>query len=398
MRRPSLEVRCGAVFLAAGLVYLLVRLKYLGLRDLLPWDDGWYNSITLWGYISDGGYASEQNVAFFPLHAYAVRYFAALVPIPVWAAQIAVSILFSVAGAMLLAHVMRRHLAPRYVLMGSFLIAFSPFAIFLYNGYSESAYFFATALLLHSVVGRVHPALGVIAVLIASLTRPWGIITGIILAICLAWRWLERPADRALSPNLVVLATCLAALAFIGITFYFQYAFGDPLMFLHGATVWNVQPTTSLQWGVLTANGLGFALGYFRETPFHSMAVGATLYLAGIVVFLLARRWLPREVSVFVAAHALAFYFMIYWSTHGVLNAGRYSLLLYPAAFFALIVFQRIDQVLRPQPAQAAAEPTGARPAFIAEPLPTLGYVVAIAFVALYLRYATDFVNVRWVS
>jgi hypothetical protein len=299
---------------------------------------------------------------------------------------------------MLLARVMARYFAPRYVLMGSVLVAFSPFAIFLYNGYSESAYFFASALLLYALTDRPRVGLAVAAVLIASVARPWGIVAALVMATSLVLRWWEHPQERSLAPNRIVFALCVASLGFVGITWYFDRAFGDPLIFLNGAAVWS-SPTTSLKWGALTAEGLGFALGKFRESPFHSMAIGATLYLSGILACMLARRWFPREITLYVAIHAIAFYFLTYWSTHGVLNSGRYSLLLFPVAFFALVVFQRIDRVVAPDSGTTAAAALPApRPAFIGTPLPSLAYATAVAFFALYLRYASDFVNSRWVS
>ena len=114
-----------------------------------------------------------------------------------------------------------------------------------------------------------------------------------------------------------------------------------------------------------------------------------------VTVTLLARRWLPRQWFVLIGVHAVAFYLLTYRSSHGVLNAGRYSLLLFPAAFYALAVLRRVDVALGPgNAARGAPSPR----AFEGEPLPVLGYLVMPLFVVLFLRYAADFMQYRWVS
>jgi hypothetical protein len=385
---------CASVFLLAGLAFQAVRVRYLGLAGDAPWDAGWYHSIARDGYTFDGDLTAERNVAFFPLHPFVVRWLVAATGAPIWATQTAVSIAFSAAGGFLLARALLPSLAPRYVAMGAFLIAFSPFAIYLYNGYSESAYFFAVCLLMYALRERPRLALAALAVILASLARPWGILTGAVLAVCLLYR---HGRDDGPSLPAIVLTLCAASLGFIGITMYFDARFGDPLLFIHATSVWD-RTTTSFRSSVLTAQGIFEGLSRFRESASNSLAVGVVLYLVAIAVTALARRWLPRDWFVLVAFHAVAFYFLTYRSPHAVLNAGRYSLLLFPAAFYALAVFRRIDVALGPADLPRTGNAVRPTRAFEGEPLPVLGYLVVPLFVVLFLRYAADFVQYRWVS
>lgn len=396
MTTKSAPWLCSGAFLLAGLALLAVRLRYFGFAGDAPWDAGWYHSIARDGYVYDGDPTAERNVAFFPLHPFLVRWLVAATGAPIWATQIAVSIALAAAGGNLLARALLPSLAPRYVAMGAFLVAFSPFAIYLYNGYSESAYFFATCLLMYALTARPRLALAAIAVILASLARPWGVVTGVVLAICLLHEYARSRGD---SPSLpaIVLTLAVASLGFVGITMYFDAAFGDPLVFLHAASVWD-RSTTGFRASVLTAEGIFVGLSKFREDATNSQAVGVVFYLAAIVVALLARRWLPREWLVLFAVHAVAFYFLTYRSSHGVLNAGRYSLLLFPAAFYALAVLRRVDVALGPGDPSRGAQPSRQARAFEGEPLPVLGYLLAPLFVVLFLRYAKDFMQYRWVS
>lgn len=394
--RVAPEVLCSGLFLLAALAVLTLRIHYFGFGGDAPWDAGWYHAIARDGYTFNGDPRTEQNVAFFPLHPYTVRVLARLTSLPLWVLQIGVSIVFSTAGGYFLARALLRDLDTRYVMLGCALVAFSPFAVFLYNGYSESAYFFALSLLLYAITGTPRWALAVLATILASLARPWGVLAcGAILAIALfAHRGVR---GERISPQRIVLTLCAASLGFVGLTAWFDVTFGDPLLFAHAASVWD-RSTMSLRATLLTAEGIFVGLHRLGDGPANSQGIGVLLYLAAIAVTVVGRRWLPSRWFVCTMLHAILFYLLIYRSPHGVLNAGRYSLLLFPAAFYAIVIFRRIDVALAPARDLPPVGWRGARRQLEGEPLPTLGYLALIASVMLFFRYIVDFMQFRWVS
>src|SRR5690242_20138431 len=110
----------------------------------LRWDAGWYLSIATQDYRFDGDITHQQSVAFLPGYPFLLRLLL-LVGLPMQVTVLLACIACSIVGALLLFRALSASLGPVTSAYACALALASPFSLYFLNGYSESAYFLATA-------------------------------------------------------------------------------------------------------------------------------------------------------------------------------------------------------------------------------------------------------------
>lgn len=163
------------------------------------WDGRWYNIVAVAGYpsvlpLTDAGQVSENAWAFMPGYPAVVRLLM-IVSGAQWApVAVFVSLVFSLATALLFYRLMRRVLGPSTALFSVVLFCFAPLSPILQFGYAESMYLFFLTLALYLLLERRYVVLfPVIAVM--ALTRPSGLAFGLALALHVVHRWFARGRD-----------------------------------------------------------------------------------------------------------------------------------------------------------------------------------------------------------
>ena len=163
------------------------------------WDGRWYNIVAVAGYpsvlpLTDAGQVSENAWAFMPGYPAVVRLLM-IVSGAQWApVAVFVSLVFSLATALLFYRLMRRVLGPSTALFSVVLFCFAPLSPILQFGYAESMYLFFLTLALYLLLERRYVVLfPVIAVM--ALTRPSGLAFALALALHVVHRWFARGRD-----------------------------------------------------------------------------------------------------------------------------------------------------------------------------------------------------------
>ncbi|HET7035817.1 MAG TPA: mannosyltransferase family protein [Thermomicrobiaceae bacterium] len=207
------------------------------------WDAGWYGTIIAHGYRLVPG---QNNVAFFPLYPLLVRL--ALLPFSLkWmylAGVLVNHLAFLAALVAIWSYVERtggRGLARRTL----YLLAIFPGSFFFAAAYSESVFLLTAAgVFLALQRGRYGLAGG--CALLASLTRPPGILLALPIAVEL-WRRHRAGISELARRGTALLLVPLGPLLLMS---YFWWRFGQPLVFLSAQGSWT--RTRATPWWTLT--------------------------------------------------------------------------------------------------------------------------------------------------
>jgi hypothetical protein len=196
-------------------------------------DAGWYGGIALDGYVFEGRFDRQQNVAFFPAVPLLMRAgghlagaFAAGIPRSIRMARVlwvgvAISIVAFAWAAVYLARLARDLIGEPKALNAVWLMAAYPFAVFFSAPYTESVFFLAAVAAFYYLRRDRWLAAAAWGVL-AGLTRP----NGFLISIPLAWtavanRWYSQPVSVSEKAPLASLASATAPIA--GMAAYSAY-------------------------------------------------------------------------------------------------------------------------------------------------------------------------------
>ncbi|MEO6943453.1 MAG: hypothetical protein ABI053_01940 [Lacisediminihabitans sp.] len=243
------------------------------------WDSGWYHTIAVSGYPSvlplADGHVTANAWAFMPAYPMLVRLLMGLTALPWDLLSVAVSLAFSLVGALVFYRLMRLVLPSSASLFSVVLLCVAPLSPILQVSYAESmAAFLLTSVLYLLLTRRYVLMLPVIAVL--TLTRPAGLALALALALHVIHRWRTRRRDPFPLHERVV---SIAAAAFSGV-----------MGLAWPAIAWAVtgSPTaytdTELAWRAPY-------IGFHQLVPFNAWVQGANFWMPGplgIIVLILA--------------------------------------------------------------------------------------------------------------
>ncbi|GEM_PF-5843203 len=282
------------------------------------WDARHYFAIASHGYpaissVLDNGYAG-----FLPGYPLLLAPAAHLFPQEAFLASFITSTLLSSLGAICLLRVLRQRLELQTALAGIALLAFSPFAIYLYNGYSEVA-LFAGAMLVLYLLQRGRFLLAAAIAGYALICRPHAIAL-LPLFVPHGWRLLR-------SGNWFELGAMVALWALPGLVygFWMLHLYGDPFALSKTLTLWGRFENIGHAWPLPVRAGYSAWLSFGYNGP-NAWALCLCAWLLALVATLAGARHLPCTLVVYGLCVLL-----FIWFTTGLVptNLGRHSLMVF---------------------------------------------------------------------
>jgi hypothetical protein len=355
----------------------------------LPWDASWYGRIVQEGYRFDGDYSAQQTVAFFPLHPGVVWVVHRLLGVSVGVAELVACATMTLAACLLFHRTLKHLLGEPVATMTVGLWVANPFAIYLFNGYSEAALVLCLAAFFWFLLVRPRMHWVVFAIIAASLARPYGIFLSLVFFLYVLHAWWRSGWDHSWRTVLLVHVP-LTFTGYLGWALYCQLRFGDPLATLHATQAWTGAGMPLTVSGFLTLQApLESVRGLFTgNTVLDPVATGAMLFFGGLLLFLAFARRFPLVLVLFGLLMPLLV-LPVVGQRGGIMNAGRYELpyIVHFAALAMLLVgFDR--RIVRADPLGDDTKPS----------IPLVFYPVYLLFLAAFARYASYIFNGIWVS
>lgn len=318
----------GAIVAGAAIVFLLVHGFVTGWNFATEnWDAGYYFRIAASGYGSTRG-----NVqAFLPGYPVLLAPAAHLLPRAPFLASFITSSALSVLAGGVLYHVLRERLDTATALAGIALLAFSPFSVYLYNGYSEAAFILATSLTLFWLA-RKHLLLAAAAMGYALICRPYALA---LLPLFLPGAWLLLGKRDFWTLGRMMLLGALPSLLYFG---YMHHAYGDPFMGAKALAHWEQYEPISHAWPLPVRTMYGFYFSFQNAAP-GTWMLSLGMYFFGVITVLAACSRLPWR----LATYSLLLLACVYLTDALVpINLGRHALLaLAFAPAFAILIGNR---------------------------------------------------------
>lgn len=319
----------------------------------LRWDAGWYLDIVQAGYSFEPNDPDrQQNIVFFPAYPILVRAAGRLLggaPPGYVIGGVAVSLVAFFVGLIYLYALARDRLEPDQARCALWLLAAYPFAVFFGAIYTEALFLAAAAGAFYHFTKRQFwraAAWGAVA----GLTRPNGFLLAVPLGVIAVSPWLPpllvraqpRRAARAAEPrdrHLLIQSVAAAAAPVVGMAMYAAYVWwrtGDPLAWAAGHVAWGrtYRGLTTLvteRYDFIAQAGL---YGYTAELPHDLLnALG--------VVFVLATAWPVARRFGLAYAVFIVINILPPLAAGGLLSAGRFSSVLFPAFLWLAAVVPR---------------------------------------------------------
>jgi hypothetical protein len=290
----------------------------------LRWDAGWYLQIAIheYSFVHQAGPEFQQNIVFFPAYPMAVRALAMILgenKLAYVASGTAISLaafLFALTYLFLLA---REYLDEEGAAAAVWMLAAYPFAIFYGAIYTESLFLLASLGAFYHFRREEYVRAGVWG-LIVGLTRP----NGIFLSVPLALLAVSGANTRYLAAGLVAAAMCG-----VGTLIYSAFIWnltGHPLTWAVGHAAWGrhyqgLLHLVTERYDVIRHAGL---YSYAVQSPYDLLNGLGALFVLAAALPVWRRFGLPF--AVFIVINMLP-----PLATGGLLSAGRFSAVLFPA-------------------------------------------------------------------
>lgn len=336
------------VFALSFSIFLTARTyaRASGKAALLVWDAVWYGTIIDRGYWTDGNTSVMHNVVFLPLYPLVCRAVKHLLSIATPDAMLLVSAL----STMVMLALVYNLLAPLYsafvVRMTTLFLAFGPFSVFLYSGYSEALFLSLLALFFVLLLRKQYWAAGIVTG-IASACRPYAPLLVIVLILEAARQYYSANGLRLkVSSSLLLQLLVAIPLSFTGLaayTMWSYYRFDDPLAFAHGYLAWSSHH--ALPTGMADLIGFHYIMDAMGSYAFASgitspLVIGLILFASGPVLMFCLRKELFPSALAFMVLMFLLCHFNIVNDRVEITNLGRHFSLFFP---FSLLLALAVD-------------------------------------------------------
>jgi hypothetical protein len=308
----------GAIVAGAAIVFLLVHGFVTGWNFTTEnWDAGYYFRIAASGY----GTTRGNIQAFLPGYPVLLAPGARLLPQAPFLASFITSSMLSILAGGVLYRVLRERLDTATALIGIALLAFSPFSIYFYNGYSEAAFILAASLTLLWLAER-HLLLAAVATGYALICRPYALA---LLPLFLPGAWLLLGKRDFWTLGRMVFLGALPSLLYFG---YMQHVYGDPFIGAKVLTHWEQYEPISQAWPLPVRTMYGFYFSFQNAAP-GTWMLSLGMYFFSVITVLAACSRLPWR----LAAYSLLLLACVYATDALVpINLGRHALLAFAFA------------------------------------------------------------------
>lgn len=334
------EIRYPALVFALSFAgFLLVRgVAVLGKSPdaLLRWDATWYRAIADRGYFTDGNPYIYHNVSFFPLYPMVSRLVKGLLSLNTEQAMLVVSAASTLLALILLYKVLLRHCTELTARATLALLAFHPFAVFFYNGYTESLFLLLISTFFYFLINKEWSWAAAITVGLASAVRPYGCLLSIVFAFELLRRHHRDYGFRLdlagphLRQALLWMPVCFAGL--MAYTAWLGYKFDEPMAFSHNMAAWGASAAEGLDWtNLLTFKhvGAGLVLALATQPWTGPVIVGLSMFMITPLLLLAGYKRIHPAFSFFLLLMFL-FFHLVDHHDPGLVNIGRHLLVVFP--------------------------------------------------------------------
>ena len=304
------------------------------------WDAAWYRSIANSGYQFDGNITRQQNVAFLPGYPIAIYLFHLLTGLDSAWCQYLASVTSYLIGSAYFYKAFQRWFSPTQSALIVLFFSMNPFAIYLFNGYSEALLYLLCGVFFFGIAsGRLW--LSSIALSLGLITRPHAAFLYPVLLYVLAKRhglkWDKNVGFRVDGGRIKAFFQSTVDYSFLvsffpaALTIYWYLKFSDPFVYANALVAWNGGGMTGAQgqfrfllqhlthfYTVTLGKVAGFPI--MVASPDNVAAWNVMLNMLALIFLVLRNRF---EFALFCAG-LLVFWFLK--SDPG--NAGRHALLL----------------------------------------------------------------------
>ncbi len=367
-------------------------------HDIIPvFDANWYKFIAESGYIFNGDYQFQQNVAFLPLYPKLVSMLKWL-PMGTGWIMLAVSAFVSWLSSVIYYDLIKRYFDSKIAIKTVSLFLLGPFSMYLFNGYSEALFILLSVFILHLlIVSRAYRSAAFVVAL-ASIDRQYGIFLSFLVLLPYLVENRNHPEKllNISSADNIYLIGFICGSGLLAFTFYEFLVFRDPFLFAHILGAWGFVDISFSFVQMLMGKGIipGIVV-FFKEGVSNPAGVGAVLFSAMIVMTFINRKKLPLLMSLYVLIMGCVMYFLSIGAAPGsYINAGRYALVLFPG-WLALTVF--IYSLFKGgvKESDGAYGEIAIRAVNIAD---ILYWIILLTGVVLLITYTVRFVQGQWVS
>jgi hypothetical protein len=326
------------VFTVSFLLFLLIRSIALVQTPGAPevrWDAAWYGNIADFGYSTNGNREIEHNVVFFPLYPIVCWVVKNLLRVSTPVAMLLVSALSTAVSLTILHKVLLRQCTKGVARSAVALIGFSPYAVFLYNGYTEGLFLLLIAVFFYFLLNADSPTGAAIAVAFASAVRPYGCLLSFVLAFELLRRHYAAHGftftldSRPFRQVFMLFPLCFAGLA--AYTFWLGYKFNEPMAFSHNMRAWHLNPGGELDaTNLITFGYAARAVVVGITTKFWPLLPGLLLFLLTPILLFRWRRTVHPTLLCFAVVMFLFFHGIGHTSPNKLFDIGRHLSVVFP--------------------------------------------------------------------
>jgi len=308
-----------------------------GPEALLRWDATWYRAIIEHGYFTDGNPYVEHNVVFFPLYPITCRLVKSLLPVDTAAAMFLVSAAATLLSFVLLYKVLVRHSTALTARAALALLAFNPFAVFFYNGYTEPLFLLLISAFFYFLLNREWPWAAAITVGLASAVRPYGSLLSLVFAFELLRRHHRSygfhldSASPFLRQTFLFLPVCFVGV--MAFTVWLGYRFDEPMAFWHNMAAWDTSTGESIAWGdLLTLRPVcnELLLAATAQPWSGPLLAGVAMFLITPVLLLAGYKKIHPAFAFFLLLMFLFFHLMSHHDVTRLVSIGRYLMVVFP--------------------------------------------------------------------
>lgn len=345
-------------FISTALVVVILPVLYFCILWVfvgstpLRWDAGWYRNIAENGYRFNGDIWTQNSVAFLPGASMFLWLIRIVFQLNYEHAQILSSIITYAIGSVCFLIYLEGKMRVEAAGMTIIFLTFSPFGIYLFNGYSES--------LFYCIVGAFIVSLEKRKFVICSLLVGFGIITrphGIIL-LPILWAWWAYPlisrgggasniCRSLLSSMFHGLPLMLLALMIpMALTVYYYVFFGDSLIYANALTAWHGSKSSLpffferlFDWGSapISKTHLVKRMDNYLNYSVEPVKLACTLFLINcITLIIFSKKLIKNNLSILFSFQLGIIFFSIL--TGSFPNFGRHTIFLFPMAIVAALL------------------------------------------------------------
>lgn len=297
------------------------------------WDSGWYSQIARDGYWYTPG--QQSPVAFFPLYPLLIRAVMTL-GLDVYQSGVFITLLCGPLALVLFTFWARSLKDEDTALQGGLLMAFYPFAFYLYGVMYSDALFILLVIGAFILLERGYLVPAVLVAAIATAARP--VAPAVVLGLLV--RRLEWKRERGLKWTPMDVLPLLAGLGFGAYMLYLWWDFSEPLAF--------VKVQCSPGWDQCPGWATWLKVAWFKGV---SHGRGTAVRLAAHAFFTLlalALVWpTKKHLGWGYAIYVLAIVGLPAWSTKDFMGMGRYLLSSFPVFLTAAVLLKQKPLLLK---------------------------------------------------